>query len=224
MESLGETTARGESLHSRLGAFRLEGRRWLREYGLGWAALGLVAWGTVQGLFIEHWHDWFEKRVMVVAPGELVRGAFQRPESLRRIIKREHVKAIVTLTAYSETDERFRRQIPVVRETGVRWMIVPIIGSRPSLEQMRKAADFLNEHELRPIFFHCVAGHHRTSLALAAYRMRHEGWSPERAWAEVSALPWASREADDFDRKQIFAFAAKYGLRLAGTPGLSLAR
>ena len=58
--------------------------------------------------------------------------------------------------------------------------MVPIEGSRPSLEQMRKAADLLADPALRPVFFHCVAGHHRTSLALAAYRIRHEGWSADR--------------------------------------------
>ncbi|WP_422927633.1 protein-tyrosine phosphatase family protein [Singulisphaera sp. PoT] len=199
-------------------------RSWFREYGLGVATFGVMLAGLAQSVVVEHWFDWFEKRVRIVAPGQLVRGAFQRPEALRRIIKREGIKTIVTLTAYSETDDRFLGQIPVVQETGVRWMIVPVIGSRPSIEQMRKASDLLNEQALRPIFFHCVAGHHRTSLALAAYRMRHEGWSADRAWAEVSSLPWADPEADKFDRKQIYAFAEQYGARLAGTPGTSPVR
>ncbi len=224
MQSAGECAGGEEGLRSRIWQFRLKVRRTLRNYGLAIGALMIVFWALLQGLVINRWDDWFEKRVRVVTPGQLVRGAFQRPDPLRRIIAREHIKTIVTLTAYSDEDERFQGQIPVVRETGVRWMIVPIIGSRPSIEQMRKAADLLNERELRPIFFHCVAGHHRTSLALAAYRIRHEGWTAEQAWNEVAALPWASAEADRFDHSQIEAFAAKYGRRVAGSTSASIAR
>jgi protein tyrosine/serine phosphatase len=181
-----------------------------REFVLPAAALTVVAWAVVW--WVSHsWYDWFEKRVVVVAPGELVRGAMQRPGPLRRLIAREHIKTIVTLAAVGPEAERFLDQARVVSRTGVRWIIVPIVDSRPTLEQMAEAADLLGDRRLRPTFFHCIAGHHRTGLALAAYRIRHEGWSAERAWRELSAMPWSRPEKDVFDHRQIEAFAAKYG-------------
>ena len=62
-------------------------------------ALGLV--GTPFA-FYGAWQfrdELVEKRVAVVVPGKIVRGAWQRPGPLRRIIAREHIKTVVTLSA-----------------------------------------------------------------------------------------------------------------------------
>ncbi len=150
-----------------------------------------------------------EKRVRVVEPGRIIRGAWQTPEALRSIIEREGVKTIVTLTAINHDDPKYIEQAKVVAETGAAWLIVPMRGSRATLEQMVEAADLLADPELQPVFFHCVAGHHRTSLAHAAYLIRHSGWAAESAWALVAALPWArpGSAADLGDKALIEAFA-----------------
>jgi protein tyrosine phosphatase (PTP) superfamily phosphohydrolase (DUF442 family) len=150
-----------------------------------------------------------EKRVRVVKPGQLIRGAWQTPEALRSIIKREGIKTIVTLTAINHNDSKYIEQAKVVGETGAGWLFVPMRGSRATLEQMVEAADLLADPGLQPVFFHCVAGHHRTSLAHAAYLIRHRGWTAEAAWAEVAALPWArpGSAADLGDKALIEAFA-----------------
>jgi hypothetical protein len=173
--------------------------------------IALVLTTMVSIVVSRRWYDWFEKRVVIVSPGGLVRGAYQRPNVLRRLIEREKIKTVVTLAALPRNSERYRDEARVVAETGVRWVVVPILDSRPSIEQIANAADLLADHQARPIFFHCIAGHHRTSLALAAYRIRYEGWSADRAWREVSSLPWAKPNRDVFDHRQIDAFAARYG-------------
>ena len=87
---------------------------------------------------------------------------------------------------------------------------------------MVEAADLLADPDRQPVFFHCVAGHHRSSLAHAAYLIRHCGWPAEAAWKEVAALPWArpGAQADLDDRALIEAFArsqqiCRSGRRLA---------
>jgi protein tyrosine phosphatase (PTP) superfamily phosphohydrolase (DUF442 family) len=146
----------------------------------------------------------------VVVPGRLVRGAWQRPGPLRRLIEREKIKTIVTLTAINRDDPKYVEQARVVRRTGVDWVIIPMRGSSATEGQMAEAADLLADPERQPVFFHCVAGHHRTSLAHAAYRVRHDGWAAGDAWREVSALPWARPDAhaDRSDRRLIESFAA----------------
>jgi protein tyrosine phosphatase (PTP) superfamily phosphohydrolase (DUF442 family) len=209
-----EDRTRLKSLLARVQARRMRVRAWFKRHWVPVAVAVLLA--AVAGQFgVTHWYDWSEKRVMVVEPGQLVRGAFQRPGPLRRVVAREHIKTIVTLSGVGEIPDRFAEQAEVVKETGVTWKIVPILGSRPSLEQMAEAADLLGDPSLRPVFFHCVAGHHRTSLALAAYRIRHEGWTAGQAWAEISKLPWAAEGNDTFDHEQVERFAAKYGAKLA---------
>ncbi|HEX8203117.1 MAG TPA: hypothetical protein VF590_21750 [Isosphaeraceae bacterium] len=156
------------------------------------------------------WDEVAAKKVAVVAEGRLVRGAWQRPGPLRRLIEREGIRTIVTLTAINQDDPKYVAQAEVVRATGVAWVIVPMRGSRATLEQMAEAADVLADQERQPVFFHCVGGHHRTSLVHAAFRIRHQGWSADRAWREVEGLPWTRPEADADreDRRQIEAFAA----------------
>lgn len=165
---------------------------------LGVTAIIAMRWG-----FGDH------ERLRVVVPGHLIGGAWQQPDALRRLIDREHIRTIVTLTAINRDDPKYVAQAPVVQESGVDWIIIPMRGSTATLDQMAEAADLLADPARQPVFFHCVAGHHRTSLAHAAYLIRHAGYSGERAWETVSALPWARPWAasDERDRARILDFA-----------------
>ena len=160
----------------------------------------------------------FEKRFAVVVPGQLYRGAWQGAIPLRRILTRERIKTVVTLTAINRDDPKYVAQEPVLRSLGVDWRFVPIHGSYATVEQMARAADLLADPALHPIFFHCIAGHHRSSQAQAAYRMRRDGWGADRAWAEVAALPWARPKTDVGDHRLIDAFALAYPPTLPGHP------
>lgn len=173
---------------------------------LGAAALSAVV--VAAGLAWARDH-WIEKRVQVIHPRRLVRGAWQQPGPLRRIVAREGIRTIVTLTAINRTDEKFIGQSGVVRDEGLDWVVIPMRGSRATVEQMAIAADLLADPSRQPVFFHCVAGHHRTSLAHAAYLIRHEGYTAEQAWETVSAYSWARPEAlvDRNDRFLIEEFA-----------------
>ncbi len=164
-----------------------------------------------------------ETRVAVVVPGRLVRGAWQRPEVLRKILDREEIRTVVTLTAINRDDPKYVGQAAVVARAGVDWVFVPMRGSRATLEQMAEAADLLADPARQPVFFHCVAGHHRTSLAHAAFRIRHQGWSSEQAWAEVAGLPWTNpgARADEQDRRLIAAFAEREGRRSENPGGVA---
>lgn len=151
-----------------------------------------------------------EKRVWVIAPGRIIRGAWQDPRALQTIIERERIKTIVTLTAINRDDEKYVAQSRVVERMGVDWVIVPMHGSRGTLEQLASASDLVADAARQPVFFHCVAGHHRSSQVHAAYLIRHRGFTAPAAWKVVSELPWARPDAksDEADRELIAAFAS----------------
>jgi hypothetical protein len=176
-------------------------RRRAFKLGLGGTALATLGLGAAMV-----WDEVAEKRVAVVVPGRLVRGAWQRPWPLRRLIARERIRTIVTLTAINRDDPKYVRQARVVRDTGVAWVIIPMRGSRATLEQMAEAADLVADPRRQPVFFHCVAGHHRSSLVHAAYLIRHQGYTAAEAWNVVAALPWARPSDDGADRRRIEAF------------------
>jgi protein tyrosine phosphatase (PTP) superfamily phosphohydrolase (DUF442 family) len=168
-----------------------------------------LALAAAVGAVAIRWNAKGEKNLRVIVPGHLIRGAWQSPEALRAIVKREQIKTIVTLTAINRDDPKYVSQAKVAAETGVRWLFVPMRGSTATLQQMAEAADLLADPQLQPVFFHCVAGHHRSSLAHAAYLIRHEGWTAQQAWDEVASLPWArpAASADQNDRALIDDFA-----------------
>ncbi|MHB1560979.1 MAG: protein-tyrosine phosphatase family protein [Isosphaeraceae bacterium] len=149
------------------------------------------------------------KRLRVVVPGRLIGGAWQSPAALGSIIDHERIRTIVTLTAINHDDPKYVSQSKVVARTAIDWILVPMRGSTATLEQMAQAADLMAEPARQPVYFHCVAGHHRTSLAHAAYLIRHAGYSGEQAWAVVAGLPWArpGAPADERDRRLILEFA-----------------
>jgi protein tyrosine phosphatase (PTP) superfamily phosphohydrolase (DUF442 family) len=194
--------------------FQSSRRKWLRVmiFGIVSVTVALAGWC---------WDDLFEKRFAVVLPGKIMRGAWQRPGPLRRIVAREGIKTIVSLTAINRDDPKFVEQAKVVEETGVRWLIVPLKGSRATIEEMAEAADLVANPDLQPVFFHCVAGHHRSNLTHAAYRMRHEGLSSEKAWDEVSNLPWSRPKTDREDHNSIEAFGrSKYAQTCSNGKGV----
>jgi hypothetical protein len=151
-----------------------------------------------------------EARVRLIEPG-LVRGAWQEPIPLRRLLARERIRTILTLTAINRDDPKYLKQQAVVDSTGVGWLLIPMRGSTATLDQLAEAADLLADPARRPIYFHCVGGHHRTGLVHAAYRIRHQGWTAAEAWAELLTLPWTRPDAprDRQDRALIDAFAAR---------------
>ena len=197
-------------------AFVGMGDAWIRSLA---ATSSLALVGVVVGLTI-WWDDLVPKRVAVIVPGKIYRGAWQRPGPLDRLIQRESIRAVVTLTAINRDDPKYVDQRPVVEARGVRWLIVPMRGSRGTMEQFAVAADLLADPDNQPVFLHCVAGHHRSSQVQAAYRIRHQGWSASAAWDEVARLSWATPEApaDQRDRMLIDEFAAWNQQHPPGTP------
>lgn len=187
--------------------------------GLASAAILFALVGAVAGL-IAWWDDLVPKRVAVIVPGKILRGAWQRPGPLDRLIQRESIRTVVTLTAINHDDPKYVDQAPVVESRQVRWLIVPMRGSRGTMEQLAEAADLLADPDNQPVFVHCVAGHHRSSQVHAAFRIRHQGWSASAAWEEVARLSWAtpSAPADQRDRILIDQFAAWNSEHPPGTP------
>ena len=150
------------------------------------------------------------KRLAVVLPGKIFRGAWQTPRDLGDVVRTHAIATVVTLTAINPDDRKYVSQARAIEDLGIHWRIVPMRGSRATLPQMAEAADLVADPSAQPVFFHCVAGHHRSGLVQAAYRIRHEGWSSEQAWDELTKLSWTRPDAtaDREDRALITAFAA----------------
>jgi len=83
-----------------------------------------------------------------------------------------------------------------VRERGLDFKLIPMPGDGlADFDKLDQAADWIKDHEGRPVYVHCAAGVNRTGAAIAAYRVKHCGWTLQRALAEPKGL--GLRNADN---------------------------
>ncbi len=150
---------------------------------------------------------WFraETRVHSVEPGRVFRGAWQRPDALRNLIRRRKIRTVVTLTAINRDDPKYVSQSKALRGLNVDWVIIPMRGSTATLQQLREAVTIIANPARQPVFFHCVGGHHRSNLVHAAYLITEKHMSADEAWSALVKLPWTRPEAfrDQADRRLI---------------------
>ena len=170
-----------------------------RALGIGVSAAA-ISTGVVQ-----FWDDVFLKRFAEVIPGQIYRAAWQRPWPIGRLVESYGIRSILSLSVMGTTDEKYTSYAQVAKSASVDWVLLPVMGSYMTLAQMAEAADWVQSLP-KPLLFHCVAGHHRTTQAQTAWRMRHGKWSAKRAWREVSEYRWTDPTGDLKDLSLIERF------------------
>jgi protein tyrosine/serine phosphatase len=72
------------------------------------------------------------------------------------------------------------------QSAGLRYVNIPLTTKRPATEQ--QTSEFLalvNDPANWPVFVHCKGGRHRTGEMTAIYRITHDGWTADQAYAEM---------------------------------------
>jgi protein tyrosine phosphatase (PTP) superfamily phosphohydrolase (DUF442 family) len=128
----------------------------------------------------------FPKRFAVVEPGQLYRGGYTEPWPLERVIRQYGIRHILCLMNLTPDDPRLFKEEKVASETGVVLKEIPMPGNGcADFASLDAAADYIANPADRPLFVHCAAGVQRTGAAIAAYRLKHGGWSYAQAIAEA---------------------------------------
>lgn len=103
---------------------------------------------------------------------------------------------------------------------GILYHKFPMDGhARPDAATVERILDIIRSADA-PVYVHCSAGKHRAGTVCALYRMRVQGWSPDRAWAEQQTYGFGPRE----EHPELFAFT--YGgaePKAADTPAFAVA-
>jgi protein tyrosine phosphatase (PTP) superfamily phosphohydrolase (DUF442 family) len=66
----------------------------------------------------------------------------------------------------------------------------------PTEDEVRAFFDVVLDPAKRPVFVHCAQGKDRTGTMSALYRMEVDGWSPDRAFAEMQSFGFHDWYAD----------------------------
>ncbi|HUR54270.1 MAG TPA: tyrosine-protein phosphatase [Gemmataceae bacterium] len=126
----------------------------------------------------------------VVKPGVLYRSGQVSAAEFGRVLADHQIRTVVTLRpARGEVPNSDAHEEELCRARGVRYVrIPPPAGEHGESPLGRVAADFLrvtDDPANHPVWVHCTAGRDRTGAMCAVYRMEYDGWTPDRALAEM---------------------------------------
>lgn len=153
----------------------------------------------------------YPRRFAEVEPGHLYRGGYPTPGNIRNLAAREGIRTVVSLTGEIDRPEE-RRLIETMTDLHINHRRFPMPGNGcGDMEILDAAADALNRQDDWPIFFHCKAGKQRSNAALAAYRMKHCGYTLEAALRELEDHYDLDRDGTEQD---LVEHLAKYAREL----------
>jgi hypothetical protein len=96
-------------------------------------------------------------------------------------VQQQGIKRVVNFQA--ENDDRAK-----AASLGLNELYLPVVDNTPPTpEQLKQCIDFLLDARKQgeKVDVHCLTGHGRTGVAIAAYRMAAYGWNPQRALDEA---------------------------------------
>jgi protein tyrosine phosphatase (PTP) superfamily phosphohydrolase (DUF442 family) len=93
------------------------------------------------------------------------------------------INTVINLRGASD---RTRSEEKEVRALGLNYFNVPLPNwARPQHERVARIMELINAAESGRVFIHCKDGVDRTGMIVAIYRMKHDGWSADKALAEA---------------------------------------
>jgi tyrosine-protein phosphatase SIW14 len=130
------------------------------------------------------------------------------------------VKTVVDLTA---TDEASADEPAAVAKAGMKLVRIPLsTHDEPSSAAITKFLAVVNNPANQPVYVHCQGGRHRTGALTAVYRMTHDGWTPDRAFAEMQQYKFGPAFLHTSLKNFVYGYTA--ATPVAGTPAATPAK
>jgi len=128
-----------------------------------------------------------------VSPG-LYRGGRPGEEDVAAL-RDMGIKTILDLEGglFAAETDAVRQERGWAEAAGIDFEHVPLSPLRaPRPARVEEALAVMADPARRPVFVHCHAGVDRTGFVVAAYRVKVEGWTPEKAYEEMARLGFHS--------------------------------
>ncbi len=162
------------------------------------------------------WEKWpavrpYPKRFAAIDERGLYRGGYPTERNIRKLHESQKIRTIVALTGKVDGAEE-RKALAAAEGLGIRVHRFPMPGDgRGEFAALDMAADAINRQEDWPLYFHCQAGEQRSNAALAAWRMRHCGYTLEQALDEL--IDKHDLEPDDSKERRLVEHLTQYARR-----------
>jgi protein tyrosine/serine phosphatase len=113
------------------------------------------------------------------------------------------VKAVIDLT----DDDSDSSEPAMVKDAGMKSFRIPMSTRKePTRDQLAQFLKIVNDPANQPVYVHCVGGRHRTGVMTAVYRMTGEGWSSEKAFAEMKQYKYGADFLHPEFKSFVYAF------------------
>ena len=97
-------------------------------------------------------------------------------------LKAMGIKTVIDLRRDFLADEPER-----VRSAGMQYFNIPLKSSKAATpEQTDYFLKLVDDPNNWPVYVHCKGGRHRTGALTAIYRIRHDGWTADQAYKEMT--------------------------------------
>jgi len=128
------------------------------------------------------------------------------------------VKAVVDLQQQGET-----REPDLVKAAGMKFYRIAMTdSSRPSRDQVETFFKIVDDPDNQPVFVHCHGGRHRTGAMTAIYRLSHDGWSLDRAFAEMQQYDFSRGFGHGALKDFVFEYYARMDRQKTTDKGLGM--
>jgi protein tyrosine/serine phosphatase len=117
------------------------------------------------------------------------------------------VKTVIDLTKDGD-----RTEPAAVQRAGMRFFRIPMTTHNvPTEADLARFLQIVDDPANQPVYVHCQGGRHRTGVMTAVFRMANDGWSPDRAFAEMKQYKFGA----DFLHPEFKSFVYDYAADLA---------
>jgi protein tyrosine/serine phosphatase len=116
----------------------------------------------------------------------LFRGGQPNSEGLQKL-KTMGIEVVVDLRGSASKSEQ-----AALEKLGMQYVSIPSHCPFPKDKPWAEFLQVMRQNRGRHVFVHCRLGDDRTGMAVAAYRMAEENWSPEEALEEMKMFGFSS--------------------------------
>lgn len=129
------------------------------------------------------------------------------------LLKKMGIKTVIDLQKDPQNQEKTR-----VQEAGMKYIQIPLSTTRAATaEQTEYFLRLVNNPDNLPVYVHCAGGRHRTGEMTAIYRITHDSWSADSAYAEMKEYGYYSFPNHGSLRSYVYTYYEEY--QLAGSKG-----
>jgi protein tyrosine/serine phosphatase len=126
------------------------------------------------------------------------------------------VRTVIDLTS----DDGQRDEPALAAAEGMKYVRIPMtMHTPPTPDQVAQFLSIVNDAGSQPVFVHCVGGRHRTGVMTAVYRMVHNAWTPERAFAEMRQFKFGTGFLHPEFKKFVLSYDVKSAQAASSAPG-----